>query len=97
MMETYEIERIKQLEEAEAQAYARRQKAEDLINELIVGELVFKGTTYDSKIFFQLRQTFQEYEAAEERCCITTDRLSEYHQNVRDWGSLPLIESEVSK
>ena len=96
-METYQIERIKQLEDAEGKAYARRQKAEDLINELIVGELVFKGATYDSKIFFQLRQAFQEYEAAEGHCCITTDRLSEYHQSVRDWGSLPLIEFKVTK
>jgi hypothetical protein len=80
-METYEVERIKRLEDAEEKAYTSRQNAEDLVG-AIIGKLVFQGETYNPKIFFELRVAFQEYESAEEHCTATTDRLNEYHKEL---------------
>jgi hypothetical protein len=50
------------------------------IEEAIIKLLTPDELVIDSKIFFQLRQAFQEYETAEQRCVLTTDRLTEFHQ-----------------
>ena len=75
-LKEWEKENLLRLKEQEDKAYAKRLETEEAIIKLLTpDELII-----DSKIFFQLRQAFQEYETAEQRCCVTTDRLSEFHQ-----------------
>ena len=79
-LKEWEKENIQRLEEQEEKAYARRQLAEEAIGRLLSEIYTQKREPAEPQIFFQLRQAFQEYETAEQRCCITTDRLSEFHQ-----------------
>jgi hypothetical protein len=79
-LKEWQKETIQRLEEQEEKAYTRRQLADEAILSLLSDIYTQKTEPTDSKIFFQLRQAFQEYETAEERCCVTTDRLSEFHQ-----------------
>jgi hypothetical protein len=75
-LKEWEKENLLRLKEKEDKAYAKRLEIEEAIIKLLTpDELVI-----DSKIFFQLRQAFQEYETAEQRCVLTTDRLTEFHQ-----------------
>jgi hypothetical protein len=74
----WEQENLLRLKEQEDKAYAKRLETEEAIVKLLTpDELVI-----DSKIFFQLRQAFQNYETAEERCCVTTDRINEFQQRI---------------
>jgi hypothetical protein len=74
----WEQENLLRLKEQEDKAYAKRLETEEAIVKLLTpDELVI-----DSKIFFQLRQAFQDYETAEERCCVTTDRINEFQQRI---------------
>ena len=79
-LKEWETENIKRLEEQEEKAYVRRQLADEAILGLLSEIYTQKTEPADSKIFFQLRQAFQEYETAEQRCVLTTDRLTEFHQ-----------------
>jgi hypothetical protein len=74
----WEQENLLRLKEQEDKAYAKRLETEEAIVKLLTpDELVI-----DSKIFFQLRQAFQDYETAEQRCCVTTDRINEFQQRI---------------
>ena len=79
-LKEWEKENIKRLEEQEEKAYASRQLADEKILGLLSDIYTQKTEPASTQIFFQLRQAFQEYESAEQRCCVTTDRLSEFHQ-----------------
>jgi len=74
----WEQENLLRLKEQEDKAYAKRLEIEEAIIKLLTpDELVI-----DSKIFFELRKAFQEFETAEERCCVTTDRINEFQQRI---------------
>lgn len=79
-LKEWEKENIQRLEEQEEKAYARRQLADEAILGLLSEIYTQKTEPADSVIFLKLRMAFQEYESAESRCCVTTDRLSEFHQ-----------------
>jgi hypothetical protein len=79
-LKEWEKENLLRLQEQEEKAYAGRQLADEKILGLLSDIYTQKAEPADSKIFFQLRQAFQEYETAEQRCVLTTDRLTEFHQ-----------------
>lgn len=79
-LKEWEKENIQRLEEQEEKAYARRQLADEAILGLLSEIYTQKTEPADSVIFLKLRMAFQEYESAESRCCVTTDRLAEFHQ-----------------
>jgi len=79
-LKEWEKENIKRLEEQEEKAYASRQLADEKILGFLSDIYTQKTEPASTQIFFQLRQAFQEYETAEQRCVLTTDRLTEFHQ-----------------
>jgi hypothetical protein len=79
-LKEWEKENLLRLQEQEEKAYARRQLADEAILALLSDIYTQKTEPASTQIFFQLRQAFQEYESAESRCCVTTDRVQEFHQ-----------------
>ena len=73
----YQVESLANAQKQEDKAYERRQLADEAILRLLSDIYTQKSAPTEPKIFFQLRQAFQEYEEAESRCCATTDRLTE--------------------
>jgi len=73
-MENWREEHLERLHQSEEKAYARRDETEKAIA-FIIGEELMKNS------FFLLRQLFSEYEDVETRCCLTTDRLTEFQAN----------------
>jgi hypothetical protein len=68
-MET-NTDRVAYLLEAEEKAYERRNEVEKAI-EFVIGQEMKKDS------FFLLRQLFAEFEEAEERCTVATDKVTE--------------------
>ena len=78
----WEQENLLRLQEQETKAYAGRQLADEKILGLLSDIYTQKAEPAEPKIFFQLRQAFQEFETAEQRCCVTTDRINEFQQRI---------------
>lgn len=74
-MEKWQEEHLERLHQSEDKAYARRDEAEKLIEELI-------GVDTKKSLFFVLRQAFSEYEDAERLCSVRTDRLTEFQSTI---------------
>ena len=79
-LKEWERENIKRLEDQEEKAYAGRQLVDEKILGLLSDIYTQKEEPNSTQIFLKLRMAFQEFETAEQRCCVTTDRLSEFHQ-----------------
>jgi hypothetical protein len=78
----WEQENLLRLKEQEDKAYAGRQLADEAILSLLSDIYTQKTEPADSVIFLKLRMAFQDYETAEERCCVTTDRINEFQQRI---------------
>ena len=80
----YQIESLANAQKQEDKAYERRQLADEAILRLLSDIYTQKSAPMEPQIFFQLRQAFEEYETAEARCCVTTDKINDLQNEFSD-------------